>query len=147
MVHLAGNTTFDVTGSRVEQWRAYDDVVIYTPMVGTEPGCAGACVDGRLPLTYAIGEETPPADTDPPNTGASLTTGRYLAKQTVSLVTEQGATTKYCLTPGCTPTLTYSAPVPVLKNIAYQVLRYSSTDAASNVETVKESVFRKQRRK
>jgi len=85
-------------------------------------------------------------DTTPPTTTVSVSAGRYQTKQSVALTAEPGATIKYCLTPGCTPIATYTEPVPVLKNIAYQVLRYSSTDG-TNTETVKEQVFRKQKRK
>jgi len=108
----------------------YDDFVISTTPIGA---------------SYVIGG--PLGDTTPPISTQDKPAGRYLTKQAVSLSTEVGATTKYCLTPGCTPTATYSAPVTVLQNIAYQVLWYRSTDAANNVEAVKEAVFRKQKRR
>jgi len=104
----------------------YDNFVVSTTRVGTE---------------YPLGLQTPPTTT------ASKPAGRYRVKQSVALASEPGVTTKYCLTPGCTPTATYTEPVPVLKNIAYQVLRYSSVDASNNTEPVKELVFRKQKRR
>jgi hypothetical protein len=119
-----------------------------TAVAGAGPwtwGCNGANGGTSTAADACTASKT--TDFIPPDTIPNKEPGRYTAKLLVALSTEVGATTKYCLTPGCTPVLTYSAPVPVLKNIAYQVLRYSSTDAVSNVETVKELVFRKQRRK
>lgn len=85
------------------------------------------------------------APTVPPITTPSKSSGRYAATQQLTLTATAG-TTKYCFGTGCTPTATYSTPFKVLQNLARQTVRYQSTDGAG-VETVKESVFLKQRRK
>lgn len=36
-----------------------DDVVMYTPMSGSEPECGGNCLGGRLPVNYVIGSSDP----------------------------------------------------------------------------------------
>lgn len=80
-----------------------------------------------------------------PTTTPSKAPGRYLTTQQLSLTTTAG-TTKYCFGAGCTPTATYSSPFDVMKNLARQTVRVQSTDG-SNVETVQDLVFLKQRRK
>lgn len=46
------DSTAYARADKVEMSRYVDDVVMYTPMVGTEPECGGSCTDGRLPLSY-----------------------------------------------------------------------------------------------
>lgn len=54
LISIGGNTRFNILPeqTQIEYWRAFDDVVVYTPMTGAETECGGACVDGRLPLSY-----------------------------------------------------------------------------------------------
>lgn len=91
-------------------------------------------IDGGVPIEGA-----------PPVTTPSRAPGRYTATQQLALTASAG-TTKYCFGAGCTPTATYSSPIKVLQNLARQTVRVQSVDG-SNVETVQELVFLKQRRK
>lgn len=84
---------------------------------------------------------------DVPFTTCSIPSGRYTTTQVVTLTANEAGTIKYCLTPGCTPATTYTAPFKTLQNIALQTVRYLSVDTANNTETVKEVVSRKQRKK
>ncbi|AKM78037.1 MAG: Repeat-containing protein [Candidatus Wolfebacteria bacterium GW2011_GWE1_48_7] len=64
-VMIADNidSTAYAKSDNVEMSRYIDDVVMYTPMNGSEMACGGACIAGRLPLTYLQSglDSTPPS--------------------------------------------------------------------------------------
>ena len=67
-VILGGNNMnpYANVSAGAEQWYAFDDFVIYTPMSPSDPACNGQCTtDGRLPLNYVIGGGQPPDTTAP----------------------------------------------------------------------------------
>jgi len=68
--------------------------------------------------------------------------GRKTSSPTISLTAEGATVIKYCLTTGCTPATTYSAPFKVLQNLALQTLRMQADDGS-----VTEAVYTKKCRK
>jgi len=83
-------------------------------------------------------------DVTPPTTSATPGAGTYASSLSVALSCSDGSAsgctgTLYCLGAGCIPAIPYSAPVTV----AFATdLRFSSSDAAGNVEQVRTASYR-----
>jgi len=86
----------------------------------------------------------------PPTTSANKS-GRYQSSQQVILTCTAGDaacySTLYCLGAGCTPSLTYSAPFYMLRNIPRQTACFASSDTSSNQEATKCISLLKQKRR
>ncbi|HAM36644.1 MAG TPA: hypothetical protein DCP85_12025 [Elusimicrobia bacterium] len=62
-VHISGNSLLEGTPLGYEEWRAFDDIVIYTPLTSSDPLWSVSPQDGRLPML---------ADTALPSAPSSL---------------------------------------------------------------------------
>jgi hypothetical protein len=78
---------------------------------------------------------TSQTDATPPVTTASPAGGTYTGTVTVTLSSNEPATSYYCTGIGCNPTAVYSSSLTFTVNTT---LRYYSRDAAGNAEAIKE---------
>lgn len=81
---------------------------------------------------------TSQTDTTPPVTTVSPAGGVYTAQVTVTLLSNEPATTYYCTGAGCNPASVYSSS---LTFSASTTLRYYSKDPAGNTEAIKEMSY------
>lgn len=95
-----------------------------------------------------VGDGSGSDDVTTPTTTTNKPAGRYTATQSIilSCTDNVSCSTKFCYGIACNPTTPYSAPFPVLKNLAAQTYCVSSTDD-TNTEVPKCYNLKKQRRR
>lgn len=92
-----------------------------------------------LTLWYGPGETRVwAADTVPPVTTATPSTGSYYNSVKVYLTRSEPASTYYCLGSGCSPTTPYAGPLTFTTTT---VLRFYSRDPAGNVEAIRDRTY------
>jgi len=108
-------------------------------------------VDASNNTTYSMSNAIAGIDRTPPTTSDNAPTAWRNTDASVTLSASDAggsgvASTKYCTynsgSPACIPTTTYTAPISVTcpaANICTQIVRYFSTDNATNAETAHDS--------